>query len=130
VKKWRRIPFVLILLALWAILRMSGETMSAGSTWGVIFIITGFVVLIVEFLKSSDIGMTTFKIEMAVTVFTTVLASIALTRLVASDDIHIGDVVLAVVVIVDAWLSPVNSFGMALRNIQGNVGSDVNPEGQ
>jgi hypothetical protein len=127
---WRRFPFTLILLILWAGLRMSGIKMSAGDVSGIVFILASISVLIIEFCKSADIGMKTFKIEQAVSVFVTVVATIALTRLVSFGDIHIGDIFLAIVVVCDAWVSPVTSFGMALRNIQGNVGHEANSEGQ
>jgi hypothetical protein len=129
-KNWQRIPYVLIMLIGWAIMRYLEVDMSAGSVASTVLVIVSFLVLIAEFYKSADVGLRTFKIELAVTVFTTIVATILITRLVSFEDIHLGDVVLGIVVLCDAWISPVTSFAMALRNIQGNIGSDVNTEGQ
>lgn len=128
-RNWRRLPFTLFLLILWAVLRLADVKMTAGSLSGITFVILGFLVLIVEFFKSADIGVRTFRIEQAVTVLTTISATIGLTR-IGFNDIHFGDVILGVVIVFDAWVSPVNSFSMALRNVQGNIGTDVNHDGQ
>lgn len=120
--KLNRIPFVLLLILIWIGLRMGGLDVSAGSIAGIVLMVLCFIVLIIEFYKSADIGLRTFKLEMAGTVLNTVLATFLVSRYVALNDIHTGDVFVMVVVLVDAWLGPVASFAMALRNVSANLG--------
>ena len=92
--KLNRIPFVLLLILIWIGLRQGGMDVSAGSIAGIVLMVLCFIVLIIEFYKSADIGLRTFKLEMAGTVLNTVLATFLVSRYVALNDIHTGDCLL------------------------------------
>ena len=69
-----------------------------------------------------------YGVPMAGTVLNTVLATFLVSRYVALNNIHTGDVFVMVVVLVDAWLGPVASFAMALRNVSANLGVGHGPQ--
>jgi hypothetical protein len=126
----KRFPFTWILVLVWIVLRLCHINIEITGPFGLIFAVAGLVVIAVEFYKSSDIGLRTFKIEKASSWVATVAWAYAMGKFADSfSDIHIGDLIVGAVVFVDDWLSTTTSFAMALRNIVGNVGHSENPEG-
>ena len=128
--KFVRFPFVLVLLIVWALMRHNGISTSAGSYSGIALVFFTFVVFLIEFFKSADTSMTTFRIEMISSVFCTVLCTVLMTNLVRLNNIKIGDFVVACLVLFDACANPMASFGMALRDWQVDEKSVRKPKGR
>ncbi len=127
---WSKVPYVLLLTVFWFTMKMTEMDMSAGSFLGITLVIACVIVMLAEFIKSMDIGIRSFKIDLALSVFTTVFATALITRYVHLGNLCFADGMIGFTVLVDAWVSPVGSFAMALRNIQGNVGTETNTEAQ
>lgn len=127
-KNWRRIPYVFLLAIFWFAMKMSEANMSAGSFLGIVLIITCICVILLEFVKSMDIGIRSFMIDNTLSVSTTVFTVFIFAKCVTLGNLCFADIMLGITVLVDALLSPVNSFSMALRNLSGNVGTKTNEE--
>ncbi len=97
--------------------------MSAGAVGGILVTITALAVLVAEFHKSGDISLNAFMRDTAYAVLATIVGTFAITKLWESGQgLCLPDYLMSVVVLVDAWFSPVNSFRTALRNWSANVG--------
>jgi hypothetical protein len=126
--KWYKLPYVLLLVLFWFATKMCGVNMTAGSPLGVTLILTCVVIIVIELSKSMDIGTGSFKRDLAFSIFTTVLTTALIARYVNLENLCLVDVFMATTVLIDAYLSPVCSFAMALRNLSGNVGTKENEE--
>lgn len=121
-----RFPWgLLIVLAMW--LAYTTQTDLSG-TLGLVFIGLCVFVVIVEFFKSGDIRLGPFMLDLIFSVTAVVAGTALLTHMITQPapaggmpGFHylLGGVVL----LVDAILSPFNSFRTALRNFQ--VGGDA-----
>jgi prolipoprotein diacylglyceryltransferase len=123
-----KVPWTLILVLCWATARLFGAQLAASTVPGLIVIVAGFAALVIEFMRSSDITVRSFKMDLGMSIVALVTASVVTTCLFT---LHRGlafvDLVVWVVVFADAWSSPVNSFKTALRNITTDVGIGQQP---
>ncbi len=123
----KNLPLSLILVVLWLITRMSGVNFSIANTLGIILTILCFVVLIFEFNKSGDITLKSFALDLGFSILATVVDTVTMTLLIRDKggfNLFLTDYILAGVILCDAWLSPFNSFRIALRNFMvGNTGN-------
>ena len=119
-----RFPWgLLIVLAMWLAYQSQADL---SGTLGLMFIGLCVFVVIVEFFKSGDIRLGPFMLDLIFSVVAIVAATALLTYIVTRPDGGIPSFhyqLGAVVLLVDAILSPFNSFRTALRNFQ--VGGDA-----
>jgi hypothetical protein len=118
-----RFPWgLLIVAAMWLAYKSQADL---SGTLGLVFIGLCVFVVIVEFFKSGDIRLGPFMLDLIFSVVAVVTATALLTYMVTRPDGGIPSFhyqLGAVVLLVDAILSPFNSFRTALRNFQ--VGGD------
>lgn len=113
----RYIPWLLVLIGIWLLIR------DTPLSWSVAPI--ALATIMVEFYKSGDIGLRRFQFDLALAVLTLTAMTAILTHFATTGSfLPMPDLVVAAVVLADAWVSPVNSFRTALRNLQGNVYSE------
>lgn len=117
----RRVPLVLILVATWAALRISGAPLDHASPISWVLVIVCFLVAFAEFYKSGDVTLSSFKIDLAFAVAGTVAATVVAQSLWGQGSFSLPDFFVCAVVVADALISPVNSFRSALRNVQAGV---------
>ena len=117
----RRLPLVLILVLAWAALRLSGCELTLGDPISWALVIACFSVTLIEFYKSGDITLTSFKFDLAFAVIATVVTAALVTHFWGQGVISVPDFFITVSVLADAFLSPVNSFRSALRNVQAGI---------
>lgn len=121
---------LLIMVMLWAILRLSGVDMPYSSVWVWILFIPMLVSLFVEFQRSMDIMAYMFARDLLLAILSVVMTTITITYIVVgSMDVRLIDMLVALVVFIDAWMSTTNSFRMALRNLSGNINHGPTEEG-
>jgi hypothetical protein len=115
----KNIPSALILVIIWTITRLMEMDFSIAHPLGIILMILCFAVLIFEFTKSGDITLKSFGLDLAFAILATVFNTATLTILIQRHgfcNLFITDYILAGVILCDTWLSPYNSFRIALRN--------------
>ena len=126
--KWflKRLPVALSLVVVWTIVRLfiNIEGFWSVNKFVVIVICICFAVVVVEFMKSADISMRSFQIDLLFAVVAVVLGTFALTKVgIEKTGFHFTDVLMAGLILIDATVSPINSFRTALRNFEVQPGS-------
>lgn len=121
-----RFPWgLLIVLAMWLAYQSQADL---SGTLGLVFIGLCVFVVIVEFFKSGDIRLGPFMLDLIFSVAALVAGAALLTHMVMQPAPAGGMpgfhfILGGIVLLVDAILSPFNSFRTALRNFQ--VGGDA-----
>jgi hypothetical protein len=116
-KTYNNIPLVLVLTVLWSITKTTGVSTSITSVVGIILLLMTFSALAFEFFKSGDIGLKTFSVDTAFSIVQTIICTSTVSVLLGKGlTPTIPDLILFAAVLLDAWMSPVNSFRTALRN--------------
>lgn len=120
-RKIRRLPYVSILVLIWAGLRFANVDMTRASiiTWIVALAAVG--VLMREIFRSLDISFWSFVRDQVLAVLTLCLVMVLVVRIWQLRTMNLVDWVVAGVAILDATLSPIISFSNALRNLQAGV---------
>ncbi len=116
----KRLPLSLILVVLWMITRMVGINFSIANVIGIILTVFCFIVLIFEFNKSGDITLHSFAWDLGFSILATVVNAVTITLLIKEKglfNLYVTDYLLSAVILCDAWLSPFNTFRIALRNV-------------
>ncbi len=125
--RFSRFPFSWLLIGLWAACHHFEWGTEMDSGMGVVLLISSFAVMALEFFKAVDIGLNTFRIELASALLCTMFMTSSITLIVMKSGVsglHLGDYIVAAVALIDAWMNPSNTFAMALRNFAGgNVSS-------
>ena len=119
-----KIPWLLALVCLWIPMKHFGVDFAVSDWTGIALTLVAVGLGLVEIYKGADIGLRTFKYELATALVA--LVSMALyfaLHLVPHRMVHIPDVVLAIMVVADAWFSPTIAYATALRNFAANVDS-------
>jgi hypothetical protein len=88
-------------------------------TW--ILLVGCFVILVLEFQKSGDILLRSFRLDLILAIAALVATTSVITLLWERGTFYTIDIFIAGIVLVDAFVSPSNSFRTALRNWQGGV---------
>jgi hypothetical protein len=116
-------PWALIVVLSYAIAKLMGAQLVSGSIPGLVFISAGVIALILEFMRSADITVFTFKLDLAMSILSLLICAVV-TTCIFTLKLPFGfvDVIIWAIVLADAWLGPVNSFKTALRNITTDVG--------
>ena len=119
----RKTPWALIVVLSYAIAKLLGAQLASGSIPGLIFIGAGLVALMLEFMRSADITVSTFKLDLAMSILALLICAVV-TTCIFTLKLSFGfvDAIIWAIVLADAWLGPVNSFKTALRNITTDVG--------
>jgi hypothetical protein len=115
----KNIPSTLILVIIWMITRLIQLDFSIAHPLGIILTILCFAVLIIEFTKSGDITLKSFGLDLAFAILATVVNTATITMLIERhglSGLYVTDYILSGVILCDTWLSPYNSFRIALRN--------------
>ena len=124
--KWflKRLPLALFLVIIWSIARMSSVNFSIGTPLGIVLTFICFGVIFLEFYKSGDISLNSFGWDLGLSIPATVICATTITLLIQRGfgELFLTDILVAAVILFDAWFSPFNSFRIALRNLMvGNV---------
>lgn len=129
-KLLRRVPLVLIALVLWFVVKLVGPELTIANPLSAVFIIGLFIVSNIEFIKSSDITVSTFTLDLLFAfIGTVVCVSMAWYEYgVLGNMPCLADLVVFGVVVADATISPMNSFRTALRNVQAGVNAAPSEE--
>jgi len=123
VKLLRKTPLALVLVLAWISARTAGVDFSIVTPWAWMVAIASMVVSMLEFYKSGDIMIHSFKIDITCSVIATVIMSSGATYVWMSQNVYFVDMFVVAVVLFDALVSPINSFRSALRNMQAGVNS-------
>jgi hypothetical protein len=115
----KRVPWTLLLVLSWAGARYSGVNLEVTGGAFLGFVALAFITIMLEFNRSGDIMLPSFKREQVLILMATLLLGSA-TPLVYQNP-HIVDLIVIAVVLADGYVSPVNSFRTALRNMQAGV---------
>ena len=121
VSSWKRVPFPLILLAFWNLLRWTGVGLSIGSVVGIVLMALSFLVIMLEFWKSGDIALPSFIRDQTFAVIATLCVGVTVTLVWEHRVFYIADLFVIAAVLTDALISSVNSYRTALRNIQAGI---------
>ncbi len=121
VSSWKQVPFPLLLLALWALLRWSGVALPASGILGLVLIILSSFIIVLEFLKSGDIATPSFRRDLAFANLALIAATASMSLLWYRGTFYLTDLFIAFMVLVDSQVNTTNSFKMALRNLMAGV---------
>jgi hypothetical protein len=127
VKKIKWIPFALILIVIWSILRVN-DLVNFSGTAGVIITIVAllcFVVMIVEFFKSGAISIGSFSWDVITAYFATLIGGVSLGLIYARggfDAFCIPDVFVFLLFSIDGTLSLINTLKVARRDMSIGAG--------
>lgn len=117
----RRFPFAIVLVALWILMELAGASLTLGSiwTWFLVFLAAGC--LFVEFYKSGDITLQSFKIDLAWMLAAIVIVAVRVTYDWSNGVLNIAQFIVIAVALADGWVSTTNAFRSSQRNIQAGV---------
>lgn len=90
-----------------------------GSVPSIVVITSSFIVLVLEFIKSGDIQFKRFIWDLTQSLLVLIFATWFYGYLFfCQQHLYFVDYVAYLVLIFDSWLSPINAFRTALRNLQ------------
>ena len=121
----KKVPTVLVLVVIWALVRFLGLATPMASVWAWILLIACFAAIVYEFYKSSDITVRSFAIDQAFSVGTVAVVFTCATLIWRGHSLYMIDVLVIATALIDAYLSPLNSFCCAQRNFQGGIGDQT-----
>jgi len=117
----KRIPWALLLVLCWAGVRFSGINLGVDGVLVWPFVAGSFIALTIEFSKSGDIMIRSFGRDLAFAICATLVLGSGVTLVWQSQSVYIVDLLVAFTVLYDAYVSTLNSFRTALRNMQAGV---------
>jgi hypothetical protein len=121
-KTLSKIPFTLILTISWLFLNIGGIDLSASSPFGLSMISLAFIVYMIEFYKSGDIMLRSFMLDLAYAILNLIIVTCYMTIIIKSGfKICAIDVMISMIALTDIWLSPVNGYRTALRNLSTDI---------
>lgn len=113
------IPWTALLLILVLGFHQFQINLSTGSVPSITVIIVSFLVLVFEFIKSGDIQFKRFIWDLSLSILILVIATWFYGYLFfCKQHLFFVDYVAFFVILFDSWLSPINAFRTALRNLQ------------
>lgn len=121
------IPFSGFLLLCLIIMHLTQIDLSVGTIASILTIVVSFVVLAVEFFKSGDITFRVFVLDITFSVVVLVIGTWLFSYLfIRGMKVYFVDFMVYAILLLDSWMSPVNAFRTALRNLQiGDSGHTV-----
>jgi hypothetical protein len=112
------IPWASLVCAAWATIRLGHYlVLDLATPPGLVLLCAAIFALVVEFFKSGDVGLGAFIRDLTLALLTLAAGVVTLTLLVQRDHVTVLDGIVFTVLVLDAWLSPINAFRTALRNI-------------
>jgi hypothetical protein len=117
-KLLKRFPSVLLLLIVWAVFRLGNIADFSTGVGLMIFVALVLGSISFEFFKSGDITLLSFGWDMSFAIIATIMCSVVETILIMNHSFALTDILTGLVVLMDGWFSPFNSFRTALRNFQ------------
>jgi hypothetical protein len=112
------IPWATIVCAVWSAIRLGHYlVLDLATPPGLVLLCAALVALVVEFFKSGDVGLGGFIRDLTLALLTLVAGAVTLTLLVQRDHVTVLDGIVFTVLVLDAWLSPINAYRTALRNV-------------
>ena len=112
-------PWSAVLLALVTGFHFSRIDLQLGSIPSIVVIAGSFIVLVLEFIKSGDIQLKRFIWDLTQSIVILILATWFYGYLFfCKEPVFFVDYIAYLVLIFDSWLSPINAFRTALRNLQ------------
>ena len=113
------IPWTSLVCAAWAAIRLGNYLdLSLATPLGLVLLCTALFALVAEFFKSGDVGLGDFIRDLTLALLTLVVGVVTITLLYQRDTgMTVLDGIIFAVVVLDAWLSPINAFRTALRNL-------------
>lgn len=121
-KMLSKIPFTLILTISWLFLNIFGIDLSMSSPFGISILFLAFIVYIIEFYKSGDIMLRSFMLDLAYAILNLIIVTCYITIIIKSGfKLHAIDIMVSMIALIDIWLSPVNGYRTALRNLSTDI---------
>lgn len=112
------VPWASLVCAAWAGIRLSKYlALDLATPPGLVLLCASLVALVVEFFKSGDVGLSEFIRDLTFALVTLAAGVVTITLLVQRDHVTVLDGIVFSVLVLDAWLSPINAFRTALRNV-------------
>ena len=122
-KEIKLIPWVLILLVVWSIIRFAKVDLNQVISLGLFLL--ALVIMVFEFFKSGDINLKAFGIDQLYSIIAIAFFCTIETILILKNyPFQIVDILFGILVLADGWVSPVNSFRTALRNFEVGNGNN------
>jgi|SRR5687767_3740792 len=116
-KAFAFVPWALLVCASWYYIRLVRHLVLDFSTpLGLGFLCFAIIALVVEFIKSGDVGQVAFIWDLTFALLTLALGVYTLTLLDQRLDLTGPDGLIFAMLVADAWISPFNAFRTALRN--------------
>ena len=112
------IPWASLVCAAWATIRLGRYLeLDLATPLGLVLLCAALFALVAEFFKSGDVGLGEFIRDLTLALLTLAAGVVTITLLLQSDRVTVLDGIILAVVVLDAWLSPINAFRTALRNL-------------
>ena len=94
-------------------------------TAAIVLVVFSVPIIVIEFLKSGDISVKSFGLDLFAAILETVLATMTLTLIWKSEGLNfvLTDLLIGFVAIADIWVSTLNTYKTGLRNIQADPGA-------
>ena len=113
------IPWNFLLIVLVIAMRYLKIDMTLGSIPSICVLIGAILVMVLEFIRSGDILFKNFIIDTSLSNLALIGSSWYVAYLVFKGiPLHFVEYLAYAIIILDAWLSPINGFRTALRNFQ------------
>jgi hypothetical protein len=113
------IPWTALLLLSVIAMRLWNMNLVLGSVPSIGILIASILVMVLEFLRSGDIQLGKFITDTTISTISLIIASWYIAYMVIErKPLHFVEYLVYVIIILDSWLSPINAFRTALRNVQ------------
>ncbi|MGV8152591.1 MAG: hypothetical protein ACP5OG_05910 [Candidatus Nanoarchaeia archaeon] len=118
------LPLALILIIIWAPLKLNNLINSQATVTLSIIAITCFVVLSIEFFKSGSITLSFFALDVITAFIATVIGTFVFTRSYTESwsNFSVSDIFVAILIAADGTISIINSFRVARRDWSASIG--------
>ncbi|MBN2144591.1 MAG: hypothetical protein JW774_08200 [Candidatus Aureabacteria bacterium] len=121
------VPWTALLVVSVIALRLGNMDLILGSVPSMGVLIGAVLVMALEFLRSGDIQLKKFVWDTTLSVFILIGSTWAVAYMIINHiSIHFVEWLVYAIVILDSWLSPINAFRTALRNVQFQGGGGDN----
>lgn len=112
------IPWASLVCAAWATIRLGRYVeLDLATPPGLVLLCSAIFALVVEFFKSGDVSLGRFMRDLTLALLTLSAGVVTITLLIQRDAVTVLDGIVLAVLVLDAWLSPINAFRTAMRNV-------------
>jgi hypothetical protein len=118
-KKIGFIPWTALLLIGLILTQQLGLDRTMGKIPSIVLLISSIVILIIEFFRSGDMRFHQYVVDTSFSLLVLIGGTWYLAYLFYSGiQIYMIDYIIYTILVVDSWLSPINAYRTALRNVQ------------